>query len=632
MRMLIRASCCLMLSLAAAPAEAPPAAHPMTAGDVEAFLDGMLPQQLKCEDIAGAVVAVVKDGKVLFEKGYGWANVAKRTPVTADRTLFRPGSISKLFTWTAVMQLVEQGKLDLDRDVNEYLDFKVPNTYPKPITLRNIMTHTPGFEESDKELFLPGVKDLEPLGEYLTTHLPQRIFAPGTVPAYSNYATSMAGYIVQRVSGQAYDDYIESHILKPLGMSHTTFRQPLPVSLQPLMSSGYGLASKPAKPYEVVQPWPAGSSAVTADDMTRFMTAHLQDGRYEGAQILRPETARLMHARQLENDPHLNGMALGFYEETRNGHRIIGHGGDTVCFHSDLHLMPDAGLGFFISYNSAGKGEINPRSVVWEAFLDRYFPYTPAPAPAMSKTGDAQAVSGSYITSRRSQTTIISVLTMVGQLKVSQNSDGTISASVFKDGKHFQEIAPLVFREVNGQAMLAFKRDDTGRMVMAFDFPFMVFQKARWYQTTMFHSVVILGALAVLALTLLLWPLAALARLHYGRKLELDEKQRRWRLLVRVVCAIDLAFALAWIAAFAGAFNDPAKLNRSLDPLLRGVQVIGWIGVVGTLAAIYNHFVSWSDSGRWWWSKLHASGIALACLGFTWFLWYWHMLHWSLNY
>ena len=337
-------------ALAAAPDSSPDSApRELTKSDADAWLDGFMPFTLESNDIAGAVVIIVKDGQVLTQRGFGYADIAARKRVDPATTMFRAGSISKLFTWTAVMRLVEQGKLDLDADVNQYLDFKIPNTYPKPITLRNIMTHTSGFEETDKELFIADVKDLKPLDDYLKTHLPRRIFPPGVTPAYSNYATAMAGYMVQRVSGEAYDDYIENHILKPLGMAHTSFRQPLPDALKPLVSNGYRVASKPAKPFEVVQAWPAGSSSVSAYDMTRFMIAHLQDGQFAGVQILRPETARLMHSRQFENNPGLNGMALGFYEETRNGHRIIGHGGDTVYFHSDLHLMPDAGLGLFIS-------------------------------------------------------------------------------------------------------------------------------------------------------------------------------------------------------------------------------------------------------------------------------------------
>src|SRR5208283_4976803 len=167
----------------------------MTAVDLEVFLDGLMPAQLEREDIAGAVVAVVKDGQVRFAKGYGYSDMAKRTPVTPDATLFRIASISKLFVWTSVMQLVEQGKLDLNRDVNDYLDFKIPPAYGKPITLRNLMTHTPGFEETGKDSAVADAQHLFPIDHYLKHHLPERIFPPGVVPAYSNYGAALAAYI-----------------------------------------------------------------------------------------------------------------------------------------------------------------------------------------------------------------------------------------------------------------------------------------------------------------------------------------------------------------------------------------------------------------------------------------------------
>src|SRR6476659_4584829 len=199
-----------------APATSPAGAHPLTAEDVNAWLDGFMSYSLAKDDIAGAVVVVVKDGQILTQKGYGYSDVAKQKPVDPAKTLFRPGSVSKLFTWTAVMQLVEQGKLNLDTDVNTYLDFKIPPYDGKPITLRNIMTHTAGFEEVIKDLIAHDPKALMPLGTYVKTHLPERVFAPGTTPAYSNYATALAGYIIERQSGETFDNYIEHHIFAPL--------------------------------------------------------------------------------------------------------------------------------------------------------------------------------------------------------------------------------------------------------------------------------------------------------------------------------------------------------------------------------------------------------------------------------
>src|SRR6516225_2107801 len=432
--------------------------HPMTEADVGAFLDGFMPMQLERENIAGAVVLVVKDGRVLFAKGYGYSDVDKKTPVTVDATLFRPGSISKLFTWTAVMQLVEQGKLDLDKDINAYLDFKIPATEPQPITLRHILTHRPGFEEQIKDLFGKEGAPFATLKDHLMEHMPERIFPAGTTPAYSNYGASLAGYIVERVSGRAFNDYAAERIFRPLGMTRSTFVQPLPADLKPLMSSGYTEGSGKAKPFELIEEAPAGGLSATAADLSRFMLAHLQDGMLDNVRILRPETARQMHARQSGLSPSLNGMCLGFYEESRNGLRIIGHGGDTVYFHSDMHLIPEAGIGFFVSYNSRGKGELSPRTALWNHFLDRYFPFTPPAAdrPA-GAAADAKTVAGRYFSSRRSQTNFLRVSYLQDELMVAPESNGDIKVDALKDFsgqvKKWQEISPLVYRAVNGQEL-----------------------------------------------------------------------------------------------------------------------------------------------------------------------------------
>ncbi len=614
----------------------PAVLHEMTAADVEAFLDGVLPLQLAREDIAGATVAVVKDGKLLFARGYGYADVAKKAPVSAETTLFRPGSVSKLFTWTAVMQQVEQGKLDLDRDVNDYIDFKIPPMDGKPITLRNIMTHTPGFEETIQELFVGNEKSLSPLNVYLKAHLPVRIYAPGTTPAYCNYATALAGYMVQRVSGEPFFDYVDNHILKPLSMSHTTFRQPLPDGLKPLMSKGYEVASQPAKEFEFVEAAPAGSSSSSATDMARFMIAHLQDGELDGVRILRPETARLMHSSQFTSVPGMNAMALGFYEETRNGHRIIGHAGDTEYFHSDLHLIPDAATGFFISYNSAGKGEISPRNAVWEGFLDRYFPVDESTPPAVATAAqDARMLAGRYIVSRRHETSFMRLLTAIGQAKVFANADGTISVDAIKDlngqPKKFREIGPLMFKEIGGQDRLAFKRDDGG-MLMAIDFPFMVYHKAAWYESSALQVPLLVFSLAIFGLTLFIWPISALIRWHYGRKLDVAAPKRLLRLLVRVACVVNIAFVLAFVAFFYFGLKDIGLFSPRYNYVLHLIQIIGWLGVIGTFIALCNMIVAWRTRGTWLWTRIADTVIALACIGFVWFVFTWNVLNWTMRY
>ncbi len=614
----------------------PSGVHELTASDVEAFLDGIMPLQLQRDDIAGATIAIVKDGKLLFAKGYGYSDYEKKKPVSAAETLFRPGSVSKLFTWTSVMQLVEQGKLDLDRNVNDYLDFKIPDAFGQPITLKNLLAHTPGFEEQIKDLFTVGSESPN-LGAYLKTHIPHRIYAPGTVPAYSNYGSALAGYIVERVSGRPFNEYVEENIFKPLGMTHSTFRQPLPVTLAPNMSNGYQLASDEPKPFEVVVPFPAGSLSSTAADMARFMLAHLQNGQLGDARILRPETARLMHSRLFALDPAANAMAYGFYEESRNGHRIIGHAGDTLYFHSDLHLIPDAGVGFFVSHNSLGKGQPLPRTTLWEMFLDRYFPSTSPPEPTLgSAKEDAKAVSGTYILSRRSDTSFLKTAALIGEFTVSTAEDGTIEVAQLTGSngrpKRWREVAPMTFLEENRHDKLIFKPDQNGRMQLILPYPFFVGQRVGLFQNNKVLLTVLGISLLIMLLTLVLWPVAWFVRRHYGHKLELAPIERRLRLAVRIVFVLVLFFLAAMTGLVVYASTHLEFLSDRGNTWFHLAQAIGVLGAIGTLVVLYNAIQSWRSREKRIWSKLQATILALACLGFIWFAFAGNLLHFSSNY
>ena len=609
--------------------------HELTGTDLEAFLDGEMPQQLAREDLAGAVIAVVKDGKVIFAKGYGYSDVEKRTPVTPDATLFRPGSISKLFTWTSVMQLAEQGKLDLDKDVNEYLDFKIPAAFGKPITLKNIMTHTAGFEETGRNLFVADAAHMFPLDQYLKSHIPERIFPPGVVPAYSNYATALAGYIVQRVAAKPLDQYIQDNILSPLGMKRTTLVQPLPSDLLPMMSDGYNKASDKPKPFEFVEAYPAGSVSTTAMDMTNFMIAHLQNGQFGDKQILKPETAKLMHSKLYGPDDRLNEMCYGFYEETKNGKRIIGHGGDTALFHSDLHLILEENVGFFVSYNSAGKGEISPRTVLFESFLDRYFPYTPpAGASVENAKQDASEIAGLYKTSRRSESSFFALLTLLGEAKVTANADGTISVDEFKgpngQPKKYEEIGPLFFREVHGQDHVAFKKDANGQWQFQIDWPIFIFQKVGLLESKAFNLTELVFGLCVVVLTILLWPVAAIVRKHYGKTLDYTATEKKSRRTARLVSVLFILFYGGWLSSLSLA-NDPSGVN-GLAPWIVVFGILGVLSTIGTIFVCINSYRNLGLPGRWIWAKLYDVVLALACLGLVWFAITWKLMNFNTHF
>lgn len=272
----------------------------LTETDVNAFLDATIPVQLETTGTPGAAVVVVQNGRILAAKGYGYADLAARRAVDADKTLFRTGSSGKLFTWTAVMQLVEQGKLDLHADVNRYLSsFQLPETFPEPITLAHLLTHTAGFEELNAGLQVRTPAELQPIGEWAADNIPARVLPPGTRTAYSNYGVVLAAHIVEQVSGIPFEHYLEQYIFAPLNMERSTARQPVPAALAADLAVGYmpGANGVAPWPFETFQMWPAGGMSNSVTDMARFMIAHLNYGKLDGAQILREDTTRIVRAR-----------------------------------------------------------------------------------------------------------------------------------------------------------------------------------------------------------------------------------------------------------------------------------------------------------------------------------------------
>ncbi|MDE2272270.1 MAG: serine hydrolase [Xanthomonadaceae bacterium] len=582
-------------STAAAVPENPGAATApaMTAQDVQTFFDSLVPYAIHRADIAGGVIVVVKDGKVLFAKGYGYADVAKRTPVIADRTLFRPGSISKTFTWTAVMQLVGEGKIDLDADVNRYLDFKIPEKFGKPITMRDLMTMTPGFEDTVHDEFVSTPQQLFPIGEYVKKDLPTRIFPPGRIVAYSNYGATLAGYIVQRLSGEPFDQYIADHIFKPLGMDHSTFAQPLPAALVPNMSVGYRTASnKKTIPFESVEIAPAGSLTSSGTDMARFMIAQLSNGQYDGASILSPAMTKLMHSPQSRMAPGMNGYDLGFYQENRNGLRIIGHAGDTEAFHSDMHLLLDKHVGVFMSFNSAGKaGAVEQvRTALFRAFLDRYFPYVaPQEQTVADPKADAARVAGWYLSSRR----IVSGLRLLyalTQTQVTANPDGTIKIAALTDlsgtPKTWREVGPLTYREVGGQTHTKFVAGRHGRIRywISDDFlPVMVFQPVHGLRNFGLLKPLGTAFILVLLLTLAIWIGGAIVRRRMRSKLVLTRSEFWWRLASRLGVVMLLVLMFAWFEMFNFVF---ATASGKLNGYLMVMYVLGVLAAIGALAML----------------------------------------------
>jgi CubicO group peptidase (beta-lactamase class C family) len=561
--------------------------------------------------------------------------------VLADQTLFRPGSISKLFTATAVMQLVEQGKLDLDRDVNDYLDFTIPKTYPEPVTLRRLLTHTAGFEETLKNLFVAHESDLKPLRAYLVNQMPARIFPPGKIPSYSNYGFTLAGYIVERISGEKFERYIDDHIFKPLKMNNSTFDQPLPARLTAQMSKGYRTATTKPRDFELAEVAPAGALSTTAMDMTRFMLAFLQDGSVDGVAILKPETVRQMETRQLELHPMICGLGITFMEYWMSPVRLIGHGGDTFWFHSDLVLVPEAHLGYFISYNSLGKNiGGGGRGEVRRVFMNRYFPNhgeAKVDVDANTAKSDGRAVSGVYDGTRRSDTNFLKVGALLDEFRVSSDKDGVLTVENDKNQrgelKKWKETAPLVYSEIDGDERIAFRRDASGVVREMLPFPAIYEgQRVPWFNNKHIINPIIGGNLALALLTVLLWPVAAIVRKRYQRPLFAAQGDRILYLFSRIVCLGELIFILIPALVLSQGLEHIVIFGDAIDPWLRALHIFGWALMIGILVLTVVAIRFAKLPGYGFWFRTHAILLAAGGIVFGLFCWQYHLLDTSVKF
>jgi CubicO group peptidase (beta-lactamase class C family) len=451
------------------------------AQEVEDFFDDLISKQLREEHLAGAAVAVVKDGRLVFAEGYGYADLEERVPVVADRTLFYPGSAGKLFTWTAVVQLVEEGKLDLHADINTYLDFKIPQTYREPITMANLMTHTAGFEEQFAAQLAEDRQDVLPLREFLIRYMPERVYPPGEYVAYSNYGTALAGYIVERVSGEPYEQYVTEHILKPLGMEHSAATQPLPDHLATDISKGYHYRDGvyDARDFEWISNAPSAPIHAMATDMARFMLAHLNNGEYGDARILQESTALNMHRQHFTHDSRLPGWTYGFAISHENDQHIIWHDGDSARFQTMFALLPEEHAGLFVSYNTP----FDPRETL-SAFLNHYYPLEEKPPPQSPPDFSARAdrFAGTYISTRVAHTGPQKIVGWIDPLKVSAGSQNLVLQTPFGE-QRYVEVKPDLFKQADGERLLGLREDNQGRVTHLFWGPLAYFKAAltrRW--------------------------------------------------------------------------------------------------------------------------------------------------------
>ena len=479
--------------------------------------------------------------------------------VDPARTLFRTGSVGKLFTWTAVMQQVEAGRLELDRDVNDYLDFRIPPRDGQPVTLRNLMTHTPGFEEAIKRLVTDRPERLASPEEYLKAWVPARIYPPGEVPAYSNYGVTLAGYIVERVSGEALRRLRRPARLRAARHDASTTRQVLPEDFRAQMSQGYMLGSGPAYPFELFGVSPAGGATTTVADMGQIHdrlaagrrargAAHPRGGH--GAPDARPPGLPIV--------PPLNSMLLGFFEQGYGGRRIVGHDGDSQYFHSSLNLYPDEGVGVYLVVNSTGRDGAagTVRASFMSEFADRYFPEKAVEATSVPRTTAAEhvAADGGHLheLARPGRRISSASSAFLSQSRVeARRGRRPARARAAGPERRADEMArsrAVRLAQVGGKERLAARLKDGRVALFSVDSvsPFLVMLPVPWWKSSAIFAPCLPAPSSSCSSRSLAWPATALLRRHYRLwPAHAGAPGRPWRVHAH---RVQRAYSRRWLA------------------------------------------------------------------------------------
>lgn len=626
---------------AAAPAGARGA---ITAAAVRRYFDKSVPRSLERFHVPGATVAVVHGDHMVFSAGYGLADVEDRVPFDPARSLVRIASITKLFTWTAVMQQVGAGRLNLDIDVNRYLrSFQVPDTFAQPVTLRTLMTHTAGFEDRVIGIGARRAREVPPLGDELAAHMPGRIRPPGVVSAYSNYGAALAGYIVAEVSGQPWDRYVTDRILRPLGMRHSTASEPVPASLAHDAAHSYETDGDGYRrsPFVFDRLEPDGAISATADDMARFMLAHLNEGRgADDARILDADTTRQMHAHAFTMHRAIDGWTLGFKERTFAGHRAVMHDGGWEQFQSALVLVPDADLGVFISYN--GDGGAEALTDVLPAFFDKVLApgdTDGADSAAAASDGVTATLPAFYQPTRTNRTTVEKVVTLLSATRASIADDGTLAFN----GRRWHPVGGAVWREVDGTERLAAVAGRDGAVAyLATDRT--TFARVPAYETAP-GALVVLALFAVPAASLLLGlPAVALLRrvrrrrrdgtgVAYDQQVSAQSPGRRsprmWRrarLLTAVTCALGMGFVVAFAMVLLG---DTSEFLYGVPATFRALMLVPPAYLVLVVATVATTVGGWRDASAA--ARAHQTGVVTGLAVLVGFLAQWNLIGWRFG-
>lgn len=620
-------------------AQEPSGNGPTDAQELQAFLDPLITEGIAKSNIPGLVVVVVKDGQVMYEKGYGYADLSESTPMTPESTVLQVLSISKTFTAVAIMQLAEQGKINLNQDVNKYLKhFQIDNPFPKPVTLANLLTHTGGFDADNYYLGreTKSTSDVPPMSSYLSSQPRTLLWEPGQHYLYSNIGTAILGQVVEDVSGIPFAQYVTENIFKPLGMTHSSFEPTAVLGDDVARAYKYLDGEQVEMPVTFYKMPPPSAMTATGEDMAHFMLAMLQEGEYQGKQILQPQTVKEMEQQQFAYLPDDTGVAYGFEQLDWSPGGIWKDGGGPNHPSSRMTLLPAQRLGFFVHYNS-DDGSVYAFELS-HRFLQHYFPIPPSPAPPPQADFASQAAqfTGTYRFTNYAHLSIAKLVTLQnGDFPRVTAGDGGLRIS-WGDSPDSQtpllvQTAPLLFtgpdQDPANPGWRVLFHQGPNQAITGFTVGVYEFDQVPWYDTTMFH----LGLLGLFALVFLIAPVATLVWYFRSKRAQTNPSRvfspsgRLVAFLPALIGLLNLTFLVLVGWTLMNAF-DPS-LNLAVGPplWLLALLTVPLVTTVLTVALVVLMLMTWRMRS----SNVARTGLAVFtvfALAFILYLTHWNLL------
>ena len=421
--------------------------------DLEGFVDNYMKDYIG-KTTSGAAIVILKDNQIVLSKGYGDANIEKNIPIDPKKTVFEWGSISKLFVWTSVMQLAEQGKIDLNEDIRTYLPegFLTKLKYDSPITMLDLMHHTAGFEDYIFDLGYSSPDRVKSLEEGLQLAEPVQVYKPGEVVAYSNFSTSLAAYIVERLTGQEFYQYASEHIFSKIGSQNA--------SIHPKLSDNKKLIENKATGYKLSEPsqftesppfyvsmYPSGAINGTAEDLAMFASALMPLEGESSPLFQKEETLEGFLTQSYSVDENMPGNAHGFWEY-QGQKRGLTHGGNTASFSSNFHIVPEENFAVIILTNQSGEMDICyglTKELVGEEPV--------SVAVSNEKMPDASELEGTYTSARRAYHGFLNIYYELLSLKITAVNDREIQLDVLGLSANYIQTSPYVYKKIKGHTL-----------------------------------------------------------------------------------------------------------------------------------------------------------------------------------